>query len=71
MLNMFLQEGRETVKKYRPMIDRFALVAKIAGRVLPLLRKGCTPSEVYDAVLLAISECPSVMIPEEDIDRLS
>lgn len=55
--------------KKRPMIDRFTLVVKIAGKVQPLLRQRCTPHDVYDAVLMAISECPSVMISQEDLTR--
>ena len=59
------------MKKYRPMIDRFTLVVKIAGKVLPLLRQGCTPHDVYEAVLMAISECPSVMISQEELSEMT
>lgn len=54
----------------RPMIDRFTVVVKIATKVLPILRTECTPKDVYDAVLVAISECPAVNISQEQIEKL-
>ena len=54
----------------RPMIDRFTVVVKIASKVLPILKAECTPQQVYDAVLQAIQECPSVMISQEYISSL-
>jgi hypothetical protein len=52
------------------MIDRFTVVVKIASKVLPILKAECTPQQVYDAVLQAIQECPSVMISQEYISSL-
>lgn len=59
------------MKHGRPMIDRFTIVVKIASKVIPLLKTECTPQQVYDAVLTAIHECPSVMISQEYISSIS